>query len=65
MINFEKAPMITKRHIEFMEDALSTDHLLDETKKQEITGLEALGFIKGAQHALGLLRATNNLQENG
>ncbi|GBG55164.1 hypothetical protein SPFL3102_03574 [Sporomusaceae bacterium FL31] len=65
MIDFKEAPFIDPRLIEFLENALSADHLIHESTLKNIQGLEQLGFIKGARHALEILRAGRNFQENG
>jgi hypothetical protein len=63
MIDYSKSPPVSDALIRFLEDSLSTDHVLTEASREGLTGLEQLGFLKGARHALNILKTTQRIQE--
>jgi hypothetical protein len=64
-MDYTKAPPVTQALIGFLEEALSMDSLFNEAGLQGLTGPECLGFLRGARHAIGILKAVNRAQEEG
>jgi hypothetical protein len=64
IIDFKKAPPVSKELLMFLSGAVDADVLLTEAKHQEITGVEQLGFIKGARYALGILQSVKRHHED-
>lgn len=61
MVDLEKAPPVPSNLVSFLEEALTTNVLLEEGPSE---GLERLGFIKGARYVLNFLRGLNEGQND-